>query len=102
MRLYKFKKDDGFNNPFGYSDPGVWNNRRLGASYASACRDHARDYSKKSVVAASKADAIRFIAEKLGVSAYRVRKDYLIRWKGYRGKKPAGSWVYDDYFYDYR
>ena len=97
--LVKFKLKDNFVSAFGWGD--THNNYGSSAWLAEAEND--RKFSKKSVVVSSKAEAWKFVAEKLGKSVSHVRKNYELRVRKdpYHGPSGVGTWVPNGEFYNY-
>lgn len=98
--LVKFKEKDNFVSAFGWGD--VHNN--YGSSAYEAEVDNDRKFSKRAVVCFNKAEAYKAIAEYLGISVSKARKNYELRRRKepYNGKKDVGEWVADSDYLGYR
>lgn len=93
LYLISYKLKDDYVDPRGWGDFGY-----IEDSFTSMEREaNNRKFSRRVVVAHGKADAYKFIAERLGISMSKVRKDYELRRrkKLYSGKRQAGEWIYD-------
>lgn len=73
------------------------------SAYAAEA-DNDRKFGKRAVVCYNKVEAYKAIAEYLGISVSKARKNYELRRREepYNGKKNVGEWVVDTNYHDYR